>query len=246
MRKRAPAVRCVLAVAAEGRRVWRWPLGVLTVALGALSWLIGPHFYQPTVQMHSSALIFPKNWNSILGFPFPYLLEVGVPFATVVVTLLLENDLVYHRRLLLFSYPVTALQWTLRRLLIALLSTTGWLLLTCLLPGAFGHPLPVLRDVALILPVALCLSGLAFLCSEASAATAVGAGVVGLLILFELPPELPWTKPQPTWLPGLFSASLWPNTASLWQNRGVIAAVGALFWAAGGLAMHVRRKRGWL
>lgn len=226
----------------ELRRSWTPVLWATSVVLLALSILVRrdpaplPGILTSALLQHFAAP--PPALNMAL------LLEIGFTLAPIVPLVALLGDLSDGSRILVNATPSPSLRIALARLVTVLVWSVLWTTLAIGSADLAGLPLPLLRDLALLVPEALFVVTLTFAATELTGEAGIGLAVCVVVVLLGAGlPGLPFPHAAPANLE-LFDARNRALSRGLWANRAALAALSVPLAGLGVLGMASRRTRG--
>lgn len=214
---------------------------LLLLGLSAGVWMLPG---APVPPFHPNALVEPAGFRHLAPLVYATVLEVGIPLAAAAVLLMLEGDLQSGHRVLPAAWPVASGLPATARWLAVLCLGAGWTVLATVIPAVCGQAIPALRDIALVVPVEVAVTGAVLLAAEASLEPLVATVCLLLVaILGAGIPHFPFADPALR-QQELFDARSHLLDPTLWANRLVLLTGGSLTGLGGVMAYALHRQRG--
>jgi hypothetical protein len=211
------------------------------VVIGAAVWLLPG---RPVGPFTATGLLKPAAWASFGPMAYADVLDVLIPWAAGGALLLLESDCRESQRSLTLAWPTETTAWMAGRALAVVSWGLGWTVAAAGIPALLAQPVDFGRDVMLVLPVVVFLTGVTFASTElfhdpwAGLLTAVIVSLLGLGIR-----HLPFADAKIGQLE-VFDARnhLWGP--GLVHNGWSLAGLGVMGFAMGWGALALHRRRG--
>lgn len=212
---------------------------VALIAIGVSVWFLPGRLAEPFL---ASALIKTRGWSSFGAMGYADILDVVIPWATVGALLLLEHDCRDGQRSLLLAWPTETASWVLARFLAVTGWGLGWLLVAASLPGWLGEPVIFGRNVVLVMPVVIFLTGTTFVVTEIFHDPWVGVTVCFMVSVLGFGIRgFPFAKSGQF---DVFSARNHAWSQALLHGEYGLLGLGLLCLGGAGIAFGVHRKRG--
>lgn len=234
----------VRILGAEVRRAWlsggQWMTGTLMVVYVGV-WALPGTAVPP---FRPNALVQAAGFGHLAPLVYGNVLEVGIPVAASFVLLVVEGDMQSGNRVLPAAWPVPSGAAATARWLAVLGLGAGWTILATVIPALCGRAIPSVRDIALVFPVEVAVTGVVLLAAEVSLEPLVATACLLLLILLGAGiPHFPFADPALR-QQELFDARSHFLGPTLWANRLVLLGGGFLAGLGGVVAFIIQRQRG--
>jgi hypothetical protein len=231
-------------VVAEFRRLALSGAIPLTVALAVVAGAIWQLRGAPVGPFYPNALILSRGWLHLAPMAYADVLDVAIPWTAVVALLIMEADCRHGQRVLPLSWPVSTALLGGARVLAVLVWGLAWTVAATAIPALLGLPVPFWRDVALVFPVVVCLTGLTYFATEMLTDPLTGATVAALVSLMGAGVRhLPFSHPVQYQLE-VFDARNHLMGPGLMMNRRWLLVIGIVAYLAGIAALSLHRGRG--
>ncbi len=227
---------------AEMAHLWhagaQW-ITVVLVVMGGTVWLLPG---KPLGPFPATALIKSSGWSWFGAVAYADILDVIIPWGAVGAVLLLEHDCRDAQRTLLLVWSTRSVDWVGGRSLAVISWGLGWTLLASGIPSLLAAPVHFARDVILVIPVLMFLTGVAFGFTEVFHDPWAGLVVSSIVSVLGVGiHQLPFASPGQL---EVFDARnhLW--SSGLIANEWWLLILGLMSFGMGWMAFSFHRKRG--